>query len=398
MVCISKIIFAIAMLVGTAQASFKGLCDFGPGNAFPSSAEVEDASGNIYGITSSGYGTVFKATVLRTGKWSCKVFYRFDQSNGSYPNSLVLDARGNIYGTTSGGGTNGYGTVFKLSKRGTGGPIYNFGNSPDLEYPSGQLLLDSAGNLYGLAAAGGTYGYGGVFMMSPTGQETIVYSFTGGTNGIGPSGLARDASGNLFGLTSGGGAYDYGTVFEISAGDETVLYSFTGGADGAYPSSLVLDSAGNLYGATQWGGLLAAECDSDGYLVGCGTIFKLAAGSWSFSLLHSFNGRDGWGVNSLFLDGDMLYGNTLQGGPLNERAVKHGVVVFAGWGTVFKMSTNGGFTTLHYSNERTAWPSGLTIWKGDLYGTTIHGGRLSWCNDGGYPYPNGCGMLFRVAK
>ena len=76
MVRISKIIFTIAMLVGSAQATFKPLCDLRPGNRYPSGAQVEDASGNIYGTTMGGalgYGTVFKATLLPTGKWSCKI-------------------------------------------------------------------------------------------------------------------------------------------------------------------------------------------------------------------------------------------------------------------------------------------------------------------------------------
>jgi uncharacterized repeat protein (TIGR03803 family) len=84
------------------------------------------------------------------------------------------------------------------------------------------------------------------------------------------AGLIQDSAGNFYGTTSGGGAADYGTVFELdTSGNETLLYSFTGGADGAYPhAGLVPDSAGNLYGTTLYGGIANGAS-------GFGVVFKL---------------------------------------------------------------------------------------------------------------------------
>ena len=145
-------------------------------------------------------------------------------------------------------------------------------------------MLDAQGNLYGTTAGGGTYDQGMVFKLDTTGKETALYSFTG-TAGDGASpqaGLVRDAQGNLYGTTVSGGdascdaPYGCGTVFRIDAsGNETVLYRFTGtGGDGEFPyAGLVQDGQGNLYGTTFNGG--SASC-SNGYGgVGCGIVFKL---------------------------------------------------------------------------------------------------------------------------
>ena len=107
-------------------------------------------------------------------------------------------------------------------------------------------------------------GDGVVFKVDPAGKETVLYSFTGGADGAGPSGdLVRDSDGNLYGTTSGGGPSNAGVVFKLDpTGKETVLYSFTGGADGANPfAGLIRDEAGNLYGTASagGGGLGAAE-------------------------------------------------------------------------------------------------------------------------------------------
>ncbi len=116
------------------------------------------------------------------------------------------------------------------------------------------------------SSRGGASGYGTVFEVTPDGTETVLHSFTGGTDGSYPAaGLLRDAKGNLYGTTTGGGSDGYGTVFRVTmTGTETVLHSFTG-SDGYYPiAGLVKDANGNLYGTTEFGGSH-----------GSGTVFKV---------------------------------------------------------------------------------------------------------------------------
>jgi hypothetical protein len=143
------------------------------------------------------------------------------------------------------------------------------------------LLLDTAGNLYGTTLSGGsfngnrcsTFGCGVAFELSPGSSSwalNAIYTFTGGNDGWQPDGLTFDVNGNLLGLAQFGGAFDSRTVFEQTAGvggwTESVLYTFTGGSDGAYPTSqLIFDSKGNLYGTASTGGLV--NCSGSG----CGT-------------------------------------------------------------------------------------------------------------------------------
>ncbi|MGH9641103.1 MAG: choice-of-anchor tandem repeat GloVer-containing protein, partial [Terriglobales bacterium] len=117
------------------------------------------------------------------------------------------------------------------------------------------------------------YGAGTIFKLAPSGKETVLYSFAGAPDAGYPVGrLLLDSKGNLFGTTSYGGMFDVGAVFELSsAGNESVLYSFTGGADGAYPfDGLVDDASGNLYGTTILGGNFGSSCSN-----GCGVVFKV---------------------------------------------------------------------------------------------------------------------------
>jgi uncharacterized repeat protein (TIGR03803 family) len=127
----------------------------------------------------------------------------------------------------------------------------------------GGLIPDATGNLYGTTAYGGASSGGVVFELSPTGTETVLYSFTGGADGANPyGGLVLDAAGNLYGTTVGGGTPSActqptcGVVFKLGASrTETVLHTFTGAADGGLPlAGLVQDKAGNLYGTTYFGG------------------------------------------------------------------------------------------------------------------------------------------------
>jgi uncharacterized repeat protein (TIGR03803 family) len=163
--------------------------------------------------------------------------------------------------------------VFEVSPNGTETVLYSFKGGSDGILPFAGLIRDSSGNFYGTTQEGGVYGWGTVFKLAPNGTETVLHSFSGGTDGLEPvGGLVKGRNGSLYGTTEGGGStgcygYGCGTVFKLAPdGTETVLHSFTGGTDGLGPvAGLIKDSSGNLYGTTQQGG------DHGG-----GTIFKLS--------------------------------------------------------------------------------------------------------------------------
>ncbi len=148
------------------------------------------------------------------------VMHSFGNGNdGQNPmGSLVSDAAGNLYGTTSANGMYGKGTVFKVALDGSETILHNFSDSNgDGQTPLGNLIFDAAGNLYGTTSAGGIYGSGTAFELSPDGTETVLYNFAGGGDGQNPaSGLIFDSSGNLYGTTVNGGAFGGGTAFELS--------------------------------------------------------------------------------------------------------------------------------------------------------------------------------------
>lgn len=235
--------------------------------AFPYGGLIADATGNLYGTTYGGgdlpciegCGTVFKLTP--EGQESVLHKFTAADGEGGHPyGHLVADAMGNLYGTTASGGTgSGYGTVFKLTPEGEETVLYSFKGGSDGAYPYAGLLADAIGNLYGTTSGGDANDYGTVFKLSPEGEETVLYSFTGGSDGAYPSfgaELIADAEGNLYGTTSHGGSSGYGTVFKLSPqGEETVLYFFMGGSDGTYPfGGLLADAMGNLYGTAEAGG------------------------------------------------------------------------------------------------------------------------------------------------
>ena len=260
--------------------------------------------------------------------------------------------------------------------------LYNFTGGADGGGPSGGLIRDAAGNLYGTAVYGGTYGSGAVFKVDPAGNETVLDSFTGGTDGGYPStGLIRDAAGNLYGTTSVFGTYGVGVAFKLDpAGNETVLHAFTGGADGGNPSAgLIRDSAGNLYGTTYQGG------NTSCFLIGgCGVAFKLDPAG-NETVLHAFTGgADGSSpIAGLIRDAaGNLYGSTQYAGT-------------GGFGVAFKMDPAGNETVPHSFTSGTegADPEADLVrdGAGNLYGTTRFGGDLLHCNGG-----NGCGVVFKL--
>jgi uncharacterized repeat protein (TIGR03803 family) len=375
----------------------------------------------------AGCGHFKKAIVQRSGGWALglasvfglltfplsqaqtfTVLHNFrGGSDGVYPEAgLVMDAKGNLYGTTYAGGTAGCqsgertcGTVFKLAGRNET-VLHRFKGAPDGANPSGSLILDAEGNLYGVTSGGGAVGCGTVFKVDPGGSETVLYSFcsNGGTDGEEPSGnLVMDAGGNLYGTTRMGGSGGSGTVFKVDlGGTETVLHSFCsrGGSrctDGEDPSGgLVMDAAGNLYGTT--------EVDLGPKGTGAGAVFKVTQ-TGKETTLHLFSFAKGDApTGGLIMDAaGNLYGTTVFGG--TGICQPSGQNNF-GCGTVFKVDASGKETVLYNfcsASGRTdgASPSaGLFMdAKGNLYGTTLSGGTDT-CTGDLFP---GCGTVFELA-
>lgn len=333
------------------------------------------------------------ATGVQTQPGTAKhhVLYSFTGgSDGSTPaGGLVLDAAGNIYGTTQTGGSacknSRCGVVFELSRQAgnswTEKVLYNFSGGPDGGGPSGSLVFDAAGNLYGTGQVGGPNYYGIVYQLAPQAGggwvENILHSFQlGAGDGYQPvSGVIKDAAGNLYGTTIAGGAAGYGTVFELMPGannswSESILYSIAGGSDGSSPTAgVTFDAKGNLYSAAGGGN------DAN-----FGTVFQLspqAGGTWKETVLYAFGrkGRLGAGPNDLVVDSaGNLYGTTSYGGAHNSQG---------GYGAVFELTPkkSGGWkdTLLHsfdLKGDDGYRPVGALISDaaGNLYGVTEEGG------------------------
>jgi len=308
------------------------------------------------------------------------VLYDFTGVDAVQPQSspLLVDSDGALVGTSPFGGSASQGSVFRFPLGGAAGSlqvVHSFTGAADGSVPFAGLVEDSAGNLYGVASAGGDSGDGTLFELARNGSSYAferLYSFSGGADGSGPvGGLAIDAAGNLYGTTARGGAGGVGTVFEWSPGASapTTLYAFSApstgvNADGALPEApLLRDASGNLFGTAAVGGPS-----------GDGVVFELSpAGSgYSFSVLHAFSGGEDetTPVGGLVADaaGD-LFGTT------------SGDSGIALWGTVFELQRSGGayvYRTLHafQDAEDGASPYASLVLDpaGDLFGTAAAGG------------------------
>lgn len=218
---------------------------------------------------------------------------------------LVRDAAGDLYGTTYSGGAYGWGTVFKLDLGGNETVVHAFAGTPDGAQPMAGLMIDKHGNLYGTTYNGGTAGGGTVFKVDASGRESIIHSFIGFADGAYPSGgLLMDDDGVIYGTTQEGGASDScwggcGTIFELDkTGNSTVMLSFEPPA--ANPrAALLLGTNGTLYGTTAGDG----EC--------ClGTVFRLSKDTVP-TTLHTFAGGTD-GANAVTSSGARREGQPLR--------------------------------------------------------------------------------------
>jgi uncharacterized repeat protein (TIGR03803 family) len=292
----------------------------GPDGANPNGL-VKDARGDVYGTTSGG-GSSSAGTVFKIGRNGVETiihnFTNYPADLATPLNGLIRGPGGILYGTTSSGGDGpcnyggglGCGGVFEVDRTGNERSLYTFQNAGDGEDPAGGLALDAAGNLYGTTNIGGSKacfgGCGGVYRISPSGSEMMLYDFQGGNDGFHPvAPPIVDSTGNLYGTTFNGGVQSAGTVYKLDpAGSEQVLHSFTG-SDGANPQGgLIADNAGNLYGTTVNGGKY-----------GYGAVFRLNR-KGALTVLHSFRNWDGANpYSNLMLDAaGNLDGTTWAGG------------------------------------------------------------------------------------
>lgn len=347
----------------------------GSGGSILYAPVTRDATGNLYGVTTYGGNTGLGVVFKLDSKGNETVLHSFAgyPDDGAYPQTpVILDEAGNIFGLTPSGGNHTgcggvyfCGTVFKLDSSGTETVLYDFTGGLDGANPDGYPVWDGNGSLASTTQWGGTSFWGTLFKFDSDRHETVLHNFTGGLDGGSPAGgLIRDEQGNLYGITFYGGIYGDGVVFQLrSDGEFSVLHSFAGRytRDGMYPlGTLSRDGKGNLYGTTLEGG--AGPC-----VGGCGTIFKIDKAGRE-TVLHRFRGSDGrqWPYGGVVIDkAGNLYGTT------------SGDCCYSQCGTIFRLDNKGKFTILHSFGDGTqgAVPeAGLILdEKGNLYGTTLGG-------------------------
>ncbi len=276
------------------------LYSFTDGNdgGVPANGLVRDAAGNLYGTTNDGgtygqkgVGTIFELSPpqVQGGAWMETTLYSFQQiKDGNEPNELTSDAKGNLYGTRTAdnilctpANPKFCGSAFELQRQGTNWHmklLHQFQGNNDGSSPWSGLIFDAQGNVYGT-----TVGFGGNINTA----GGTVYELSPPTSGSGPW-------------------------------TETILYIFSGGTDGSQPLDfLVFDKNGNLYDTTFYGG--DVSCNEG---LGCGVVFKLAPPSqqgspWTESVLHTFTGgSDGQnpGTGLTWSKGGALYGTAVEGG------------------------------------------------------------------------------------
>lgn len=272
-----------AVFVITPQGSESVLYSLGAGSdgAYPDAGLIQGPDGTFYGTTTAGgvngQGCVYGVTPQGTER----VLYSFagGKDGASPQGALLRDTAGNLYGTTRQGGAHNRGTVFAIMPGGTESVLYSFTGGADGGTPVGALVAGKDGDFYGTTSDGGIAnvanpsGGGTVFRITPTGTASVVYAFGGGADAAVPlTGLILGNDGKFYGTGSAGGQYSQGAVFSLTTtGQEKVLYSFTGNGgiagsnDGSSPQSPLLETSGGaFYGVALAGGRY-----------GQGTLFEL---------------------------------------------------------------------------------------------------------------------------
>jgi uncharacterized repeat protein (TIGR03803 family) len=376
-------------LPGACGAGIVALYTFtnGVDGGTPAGGLIQAGNGLCYGTTlnggtnSPGYGTIFKVT---TNGGFTPLYTLTGTANGGSPYAgLALATNGILYGDAYTGGSNAYGSVFKITTNGAFTELYGFHQLRGVAYtnidganPIAALVQGTNGNYYGTAPAGGTNGFGVIFEITTNGSFTRLHYFTNNPDGANPGALFQSSNGLIYGATTNGGANGYGLIFKMTAAGTLIpLYSFTNGVDGASPGpALVQGTNGILYGTASGGGTNSS-----------GVIFQITTNG-VFTPLYSFALTGGSTTNA---DG-------LNPGPLLETA--NGTVYgftriggLNGTGTLFQFSPAAGLTVLYtfftgpqnglglITNALGANPTGLMQGAdGTIYGTAKSGGASGY--------------------
>ena len=331
----------------------------------------------LYGTSEFGgdknNGTVWKYDLSTHTESVVYSFGKFGARDGSRPVTALIQNGPYLYGATLSG------AIYRIEiATGAEKVLYQF-SGPVLPEIVDKLLY-KGGKLYGVDS-GGSSGLGTVFQCTLSGDCTTLYSFAGGSDGATPSGglLYKVVSVNgveqpaLFGVTSAGGAANLGTVYmlPLSGSADTVLHSFTGGSDGAGPESAMEAYGANLVGVTAYGG--GTSCSDSGGN-GCGTVFSISPAGSNYKVVHAFHGFSGppqfdgsYPLGDVTVLGDVLYGTTFFGGKTNASPCTEGC------GTVYKLNLSNSSEAVlaNFKGKASSdFPLGLISNAGIFYGTT----------------------------
>ncbi|HEV2133117.1 MAG TPA: choice-of-anchor tandem repeat GloVer-containing protein [Terracidiphilus sp.] len=351
---------------------------------------TEGSDGNLYGVLTTGGdasnyndGLIFKISLPSGTESTLYTFCASQQTNGNCvggfePDGVLVEGSdGNFYGTTVAGGANGYGTIFSITPAGTLTTLYNFcsqGGSActDGVTPEAGLVEGSDGNFYGTAAEGGsacpanastTPGCGVIFKITPSGSYSVVYSFTGGSDGAFPgSRLVEGADGSFYGTTelAAGSSPPPQIVFKVTtSGTLTPVYTLANGSEGM-EDGLVLASDGNFYGTEYSGGSN-----------GAGSVYQLTPEGVAKAVYSFSNTPDGASPDTQPMQGadGNLYGTTLSGG----NSLGNGTYAS---GTVWKLSVSPALeppVALSFSSQTVAPGQSVTLnWSvANAYSTSL---------------------------
>jgi uncharacterized repeat protein (TIGR03803 family) len=345
-------IFTVSTLGPVTGAVMYSFTNGADGSA-PLAGLVQASDGNFYGASSQGAGSSFGALFKMTPGGALTVLHSFAGAvdGGNPAGSLVQGADGSLYGTASTGGSNGLGTLFRITTNGVFTSLWSFQPS-DGSYPAGPLLQIAQGNFLGTTVMGGSNNLGTIFSLSTNGAVVFLASFDSAQGAYPSNGLAQAADGNFYGTASGGGSNGLGTVFRLTPnGSLTALHSFNN-QDGAVPvGGLTAGMDGNLYGTTSQAGV-----------GGQGTVFQITTNGL-LTTLFWFNGPNGANPQAALIQASdgLFYGTTEFGGSHYDGANSSG----DGW--VFRLASDPLVITPSSGFDAVGQPAGPFAPAGQTY-------------------------------